>query len=325
MVIFQNMETYLNPLGRFINPHIKNDKRSFFDFLRWKAGYYNDHGMILPPPNEFSYPIELKQAERHRPSVTWIGHSTFLVECEGLTLLTDPIFEEYCAPVRLQALKRRSELPLAITDLPKLDVVLISHNHYDHLDEKTVQTLFRQQPQILWIVPKGLVKWFYRRGITRCIELGWWESMPLQACQVTAVPTQHFSGRSLWDKNKTHWNGYVVEKDGKKLYFVGDTGYNSHDFKQIGFRFGTMDLSLIPIGSYIPERFMSPVHSSPLDAVQIHLDVRSRLSIGMHWNTFCLSDEPMGRPPYDLYLAMKEKNLPFDTFVPIDIGAKVNW
>jgi N-acyl-phosphatidylethanolamine-hydrolysing phospholipase D len=129
----------------------------------------------------------------------------------------------------------------------------------------------------------------------------------------------------LWDKNKTHWNGYVVEVGLKKFYFVGDTGYNPFDFKEIGSRWNGIDLSLIPIGVYIPKRFMSPIHVNPLEAVQIHQDVKSSLSIGMHWKTFCLSEESFERPPYDLYLAMKEKGLPFSSFLPLDVGCYFNW
>ena len=139
------------------------------------------------------------------------------------------------------------------------------------------------------------------------------------------MPTQHFSGRNLFDRNRSLWNGYVVVQGDKKFYFVGDTGYNPYDFKEIGRRFAPIDLSLIPIGTYVPIEFMSPVHSSPYDGVEIHCDVGSRLSLGMHWNTFCLSEEPFNRPPYDLYLAMKKKNLSCDTFLPVNIGVRVNW
>ncbi len=325
MVILHSMDDVLKKGGRYLNPHLTDDKRSLWEFIRWKTGSYRADGIPEAPPKDFTYPHTLLPFDRTLPSAVWIGHSTYLVECNGLTLLTDPVFDNYCSPIPFEGLRRRSELPFQVHTLPKIDIVLLSHNHYDHLDEKAVLALAARQPNILWILPKGLSSWFHRRGITRCMELGWWESMPLSACSITAVPTQHFSGRTLWDKNKTHWNGYVVEVGDKKLYFVGDTGYNDHDFKQIGFRFSPIDLSLIPIGTYIPKQFMSTVHSSPYDGVQIHQDVGSRFSLGMHWNTFCLSDEPFDRPPYDLYLAMKEKNLPFDTFVPISIGTWVNW
>ena len=311
--------------GRYVNPHLPNDKKNFWDFLRWKAGFYPSTDHLQSPPPQFSYPILPNPIDPAKPSATWIGHSTYLVEWDGVNFLTDPIFNQYCSPVPIKALKRKSKPAHDFHDLPTIDIVLISHNHYDHLDEKSVRRLVEIHPQILWLVPRGVSKWFHRRGITRTLELGWWDSLSLESCKVSAVPAQHFSGRSLWDKNKTHWNGYVVERGDKKFYFVGDTGYNHQDFKQIGFRFGAMDLSLIPIGSYAPLQFMAPVHCSPEEGVRIHQDVRSKLSLGMHWNTFGLSDEPQDRPPYDLYLAMKEKNLPFDTFIPIDIGVQVNW
>jgi N-acyl-phosphatidylethanolamine-hydrolysing phospholipase D len=218
-----------------------------------------------------------------------------------------------------------SEPPISLADLPPIDLVLVSHNHYDHLDAGTVAQLYRFHPQIQWIVPEGLSPWFKKRGIHSVIELAWWQEREESKYKVSAVPAQHFSGRSLWDQNKTHWNGYVLEAGGKRLYFTGDTGYNSKDFKEIGNRFNFMDLSLIPIGTYIPKKFMQTVHINPYEAVQIHEDVKSKLSLGMHWNTFCLSDEPLDQPPFDLYLAMKEKNLAFETFLPIDIGTYVNF
>jgi N-acyl-phosphatidylethanolamine-hydrolysing phospholipase D len=227
----------------------------------------------------------------------------------------------------MSLLKRRNPTPFPIQALPPLKAVLISHNHYDHLDRKAILQIADEQPGILWIIPKNLTPWFHSRGIPSSIELDWWESIETDQHRITAVPAQHFSGRTLWDKNKTLWNGYIVEhlKTGKKFYFVGDTGYNPVDFKQIGRAFSPISLSLIPIGTYEPRAFMSPVHISPYDAVQIHSDIGSAFSVGMHWNTFCLSQEPFNRPPYDLYLAMKEKMLSYDTFLPINIGAYVNW
>jgi N-acyl-phosphatidylethanolamine-hydrolysing phospholipase D len=244
---------------------------------------------------------------------------------EGATLLTDPVWDSYCSPFPIPKLKRKIPPPIPLADLPPIDFVLISHNHYDHLDAKTVRHLKAFHPQTEWIVPAGLSPWFRRRGIERVSELRWWDRIDFPHLSISATPAQHFSGRTLWDKNKTHWNGYVVESKRKKLYFTGDTGYNRYDFKAIGERWGGFDLSLIPIGTYVPRKFMEPVHIGPFEAVQIHEDVRSRLSLGMHWKTFRLSEEPLDAPPYDLYLAMKEKNLPFSSFLPIDPGTYVNW
>lgn len=310
---------------RFVNPHVEDLRRSFWDVFLWKMGRYDDPSPKLSPPPDFTYPAAPRSWVRGKPSATWIGHSTYLINIEGLTILTDPVWEPYCAPFPIRGLQRHSVPPIALADIPSVDFVLLSHNHYDHLDAKTVRALHSLHPQLEWIVPERLSSWFYRRGIRSVSELPRWEAKQIKNCKVTAVPSQHFSGRTFWDKNKTHWNGYVVETKEKKIYFTGDTGYNTKDFKAIGERFSHMDLSLIPIGTYVPQKFMQPVHINPFEAVQIHQDVKSRLSLGMHWNTFRLSDEPMDRPPFDLYLAMKEKKLPFETFLPVPIGTYLNF
>jgi len=310
---------------RFTNPHTQDLRRTLWHLFLWKIGHYDEKEQRQSMLSDFIYPAQAKPFEKNLPSAVWIGHSTYLLEIDGISILTDPVWDLYCSPIPLRGLKRLSEPPISLADLPRIDIVLLSHNHYDHLDAKTVAALHRFHPQIQWIVPLGLAPWFYRRGIYAVNEMGWWEHLETKNTAITAVPTQHFSGRTLWDQNKTSWNGYVLECQGKKLYFTGDTGYNPNDFKTIGDHWSHMDLSLIPIGTYVPEKFMQPVHISPKEAVQIHEEVKSRFSLGMHWNTFRLSDEPINRPPFDLYLAMKEKNLPLDTFLPIDIGTYVNW
>jgi N-acyl-phosphatidylethanolamine-hydrolysing phospholipase D len=311
--------------GRFVNPHVGALRKSTLDFLLWRLGYYDEPALTLSPPADFIYPGLAKPFKSQEPSAVWIGHSTYLIEVGGLTILTDPVWDEYCSPVPIPALRRLNQPPIQLADLPPIDIVLISHNHYDHLDAKTVTWLNKFHPQIQWIVPSRLAPWFFRKNIYNVKELAWWKSFTMQNAKVTAVPAQHFSGRSLLDTNKTHWCGYVLETGGKRIYFVGDTGYNNKDFKEIGRRFSHMDLSLIPIGTYSPQKFMQPVHINPQEAVQIHEDVKSTLSLGMHWNTFCLSDEPKDRPPFDLYLAMKTKKFSFDTFLPIEIGSYINF
>lgn len=310
---------------RFVNPHIKDLRRTILDVILWKTRFYDDPHSKLSPPLSFSYPASAKKIKKGKPTAIWIGHSTYLLEIGDLTVLTDPVWDHYCSPIPLKALKRYSDPPIALPDLPRVDVVLISHNHYDHLDAKTVSILNRFHPQIEWVVPDRLSPWFLKRGIYNVKELTWWQSTQSHKCKITAVPAQHFSGRTFWDQNKTHWNGYVLECASKRIYFTGDTGYNEIDFKEIGKQFQSMDLSLIPIGTYVPKKFMQTVHISPEEAVQIHQDVGSKFSLGMHWNTFKLSDEPQDRPPYDLYLAMREKKIPYDKFLPIEIGVQVNF
>jgi N-acyl-phosphatidylethanolamine-hydrolysing phospholipase D len=312
---------------RFSNPHVKDLKRNLWNFLLWKFGRYDAPTLKAPPPADFQYPAQASSFDRNLPSALWVGHSTYLIEVNGLFILTDPVWGQYCSPVPLHTLRRQTEPPITLADLPPIDIVLISHNHYDHLDAKTIHALHRFHPQIEWIVPEALSPWFKRRGIEGVVELERWKTHSCKKCAITAVPAQHFSGRGLWDKNKTHWNGYVVETFDpvKRLYFTGDTGYNGEDFKAIGRHWSHMDLSLIPIGTYIPEKFMRPVHICPEEAVRIHTEVKSLLSLGMHWKTFHLSDEPIDSPPYDLYLSMKERGIPFEKFLPIDIGTYVNW
>lgn len=310
---------------KFTNPHIQNVRRSLWDAILWQAGFYDDLRATLVPPSDFVYPATPKPFQKNHPAAVWIGHSTYLVEVDGLTILTDPVWDDYCSPIPIKSLRRQSEPPIPLADLPPIDIVLLSHNHYDHLNAKTISILHRSHPQILWVVPERLSSWFRRRRIHNVVELPRWKSHTHKNSKITAVPAQHFSGRTLWDQNKTHWNGYVVETPTRRFYFVGDTGYNSKDFKAIGEHFGSFDLSLIPIGTYIPKEFMRTVHIGPHEAVQIHQDVRSRFSLGMHWNTFNLSDEPINRPPYDLFLAMEEKKLPLESFLPIDIGVHVNF
>ena len=312
---------------RFPNPHLENDRRHPLDFIRWRLGMFDDPHPLFPLPKTFSYPGLPKRWDAKKPSALWIGHSTYLIQSDSSAFLTDPVWSNYCSPVPIPVLKRKNPPPIPIPALPRLSAVLISHNHYDHLDLPSVRQIQKHIRPPLWIVAEGIKPWFDRKKIGPCVELSWWKSLDLADCTITAVPAQHFSGRTLWDHNQTHWNGYVItlKSDGRKIYFCGDTGYNPADFKAIGKRFGHMDLSLLPIGAYIPRKFMSPVHCSPSDAVAIHQDVNSKLSLGMHWATFTLSEEPLERPPFDLYLAMKEKNLDFDAFLPIRPGERVNW
>jgi len=313
--------------GRFVNPHIKDIKRNLWDAVLWRLGFYREKHPRLAPPRGFFYPANpMSLADPLRPSALWVGHSTFIIQVNGLTFLTDPVFSSYCSPIHFQVFRRQQDLAITIDDLPAIDCVLISHNHYDHLDENSVMQLHRRNSDIIWIVPQRVSNWFKKRGIHTVQELDWNQSHRVNLhCKITAVPAQHFSGRHLWDKNRTLWCGYIVECQDKKFYFVGDTGYNPIDFKEIGKKWPGVDLSLIPIGVYVPQKFMQPVHVNPHEAVKIHCDVGSRLSLGMHWKTFCLSEEPTDLPPYDLYLAMKEQGLAYETFLPIEPGQSINW
>jgi N-acyl-phosphatidylethanolamine-hydrolysing phospholipase D len=321
---------------KFKNPYIGNIRRNIWHFFKWQLGHYQDLIPISPPPIDFTYPIPNTLVDEKSPKVVWINHCTFLIEIEGVRFLTDPIWSKRCSPFAFFGPKRRHDPAIEIAKLPKIDVVLISHNHYDHLDAHSVKALHKKFPEIQWIVPKGLTQWFKKRGITNVVELQWWEESKIKSSNenlsfyVSATPAQHHSGRGFFDADKSLWVGFVVralKEDGevKSFYFVGDTAYNTYDFKKIGEIFPKIDLCLCPIGTYKPGRFMRTVHSSPDDAVKIHQDVNAKLSIGMHWKTFKLSEEGLTRPPYDLFLAMKKYNLNLDQFLPLEPGFEINW
>lgn len=312
---------------RFINPNVGSLKRGFSHFLLWQLGYYDEKN-LNGPPKDFRYPVSLEKVDFNRPKVMWISHSSFLIETQSFSILTDPVFSERCSPFSFFGPKRKKALSVNLDEIKNLRYVLISHNHYDHLDEDSVNRLNRRFSECIWIVPVGVKSWFTKRHIKNVYEFSWGDSSLFEdEVKITAVPSQHFSGRGLFDRNKTLWNGYVVELKNpeKKIYFVGDTGYNSIDFKKIGQIWKKIDLSLIPIGSYLPKKFMQAVHIDPQEAVLIHQEVNSQLSIGMHWDTFRLSDEPMEQPPYDLFLAVKEKKLDLRSFIVTKPGEYVNF
>ncbi len=262
---------------------------------------------------------QLSLFEGGADALTWIGHASFLVQWGGKRVLTDPVFGDRASPLGFAGPQRLTPLPLRIEELPAPDLALISHNHYDHLDESSVRQLAQRFPQLQFVVPLGLKAWFARRGIDRVIELDWWQSAEIAGLRVHAVPAQHFSGRGVHDRNRTLWCGYIVESQGRKLYFAGDTGYSA-DFADIGHRFAPVDLALLPIGAYAPRWFMQAMHIEPLEAVKIHQDIGSRQSVAMHWGTFRLTEEPLDEPPQRLRSALAEAGIAESDFWVLEHG-----
>jgi N-acyl-phosphatidylethanolamine-hydrolysing phospholipase D len=268
-----------------------------------------------PCPLTANDPAALR-ANRARPTLTWIGHSTFLIQLEGLNLITDPIFTKRASPVYFAGPKRITPVGLAVEDLPPLDIVLISHNHHDHLNEHSVRAILARQPENppLFVVPAGMGGWFRRRGFPRVAELDWWQSVETGSgkpggLKIHAVPVQHWSQRTAFWVNHSRWLGFVIEGRGGKLFFPGDTGY-SKDFADIRERMGPMTAALLPIGAYEPEWFMKPMHTNPEEAVRIHQDLGAKLSVAMHWGTFALTDEPFDEPPSRFRQAMQGQGIP---------------
>jgi N-acyl-phosphatidylethanolamine-hydrolysing phospholipase D len=296
-------------------PH---DRHGFGAALKWLREFRRMPGQAVELPRQRNDPAWLR-ANRAQDSLTWIGHSSFLLQLGGLNLLTDPHFSGRASPLSFAGPERLSPPGLALEELPPVDLVLISHNHYDHLDESSVRAIAHRHPQARFLVPRGMAAWLRRRGIGGVTELDLWGSARHGDARIDAVPVQHFSGRGLHDRDASLWCGFVLEHGGCRVFFAGDTGY-SRDFADIARRFPPMDLCLLPIGAYAPRWFMGPMHVDPTEAVRIHQDLRSRLSVAMHWGTFRLTAEPVDEPPRLLAQALEAVGIAPERFLVLRHG-----
>ncbi|MFH0134580.1 MBL fold metallo-hydrolase [Variovorax sp. VaC1] len=302
--------------------------------------------------------LQANTGAQTRPAATFIGHATVLIQVPtatgGLNVLTDPVFGERASPVSFAGPKRFQPPGVALKDLPRIDVVLISHNHYDHLDEGSVRALNAQAGGLpLFVVPLGIAPWLAERGISNAVELDWWDSITLPAApspqaaqvrvqrngagiatdtpdavQVFLTPAQHWSARGLGDRMKTLWGGFALLSPKMHVFFSGDTGY-SKDFADIQARLaprqgpaqgGGFDLALLPVGAYEPRWFMKDQHVNPEESVRIHRDLQAKRSLGVHWATFSLTDEALDQPPKDLAIARKAQGVADDAFFTLAIG-----
>jgi N-acyl-phosphatidylethanolamine-hydrolysing phospholipase D len=256
--------------------------------------------------------------------LTWIGHATFLVQLDGVNLLTDPIWSERTSPVSFAGPRRLVPPGLRFEDLPPIHAVLISHDHYDHLDLGTVRRLARAH-RPTFFVPLGLRPWFEALGIRRVVELDWWQSAPIGALTITAVPAQHSSGRSLLlaDQNERLWASWVVAGPDHRLFFGGDTGYHA-GLAEIGRRLGPFHLAALPIGGYSDFRHHHPNHLSPEETVLAFEDLNAALLVPMHWGTFELNREPFSEPP-DRLMAEALRHGLEEHVAPLSPGQTIRW
>lgn len=329
--------------GGFQNNYDSFRGKRWHELLRWRYQAWR-HGHPQPAlgpipqiaPDLGFIHANAQAAAAMQPAFTWVGHITVLAQLSGLNILTDPVFSQRASPLQWAGPKRHTAPGLSLQQLPHIDVVLISHNHYDHLDDPTVRALNKQAGgPPLFIVPLGIKPWMARRGIRRVVELDWWDEHAINPrhahdlrIPVTLVPARHWSARSATDAMQTLWGGFVLRAPDCHLMFAGDTGY-SKDFADIRRHFATaqspeqgggFDLSILPIGAYEPRWFMADQHVNPEEAVQIHLDLGSKRSLGVHWGAFQLTDEALDQPPRDLALARHARGISEAQFFTLAIG-----
>jgi len=260
---------------------------------------------------------------RGAATVTWVGHATLLVQLDGVNILTDPNWSKRASPVSFAGPKRVAPPGLKFENLPPIHVVVISHDHYDHLDVATVKRLAAEhRPKFL--APLRFKQWFADIGITDVDELDWWDHRVVRGLTFTCVPAQHFSGRSLWDRNRRLWSGWVVAGRAKRLYFAGDTAYFD-GFKEIGARLGPFDLAAIPIGAYTPAVIMRASHTTPEEALRAFADVRGQRFVPIHWGTFDLAEEPLEEPPQRLVAEARRLRLDLGRIWVLQHGQTRLW
>ncbi len=309
----------------FVNLDGPTGGKPFSEFARWQYERTRD-GLPRPPAEQVAgyagFPVQrpdlalLHENRRGaRVTATWIGHATLFMQLGGRNLLVDPVFSDRVSPVSFAGPRRRVPLPARLDELPTADVVLISHNHYDHLDEPTVRAL-QAQPggPPLFVAPLGVDLWLRSVGATRVERLDWWDTLRVDDLEIVLTPAQHWSSRSPWDRNATLWGGFAVRTPGFTFWYSGDTGY-APIFTEIGRRLGAIDLAAIPVGAYEPRWFMKDQHVNPDEAVRIFREVGARAAIGVHWGTFELTDEPLDAPIGALAAALDAQGIARDRFV----------
>ncbi len=310
--------------GRFYNIYPElHARHGFWQFVQWRWRRQDpvtgqDLSKLFPiSPTD----LDFLRTNTSQVSWTWIGHATGLLQIAGINILTDPQFSQRASPVQWAGPKRYVQPAIPLTELPEIQLVVISHDHYDSLDLQSIRGLYNRPGgrRTLFLVPMALKAWFLEQGIENVVELDWWQSHQYAGLEISAVPAQHWSKRSFWGRNSTLWAGWVIRHNDFRFYFAGDSGYAPH-FRAIGQRLGPFDLAAIPIGAYAPRWFMKPFHINPSEAVQAHLDLASRLSVAIHWGTFPLTDEPLTEPPELLYRALDAAKIERDRFRVLQHG-----
>ncbi|POZ61700.1 MBL fold metallo-hydrolase [Chromobacterium alticapitis] len=263
-------------------------------------------------------------ANRERPSYTWIGHASGLIQLAGMNLLLDPVWSPRASPLQWAGPKRLLPPAMSLHELPRIDVVMVTHNHYDHLDFHTLRRLAAQEGgSPLFVAPLGVGRTLLRAGAPagRIVELDWWQRHRYGEIELTLTPAQHWSKRwALGDRNRALWGGFAAKGGGAQLWYPGDTGYHPELFARIAEHLGQVDLALLPIGAYQPRWFLAAQHIDPAEAVEIFRILRPRRALAVHWGTFVLTDEPLHQPPLDLAEALHRQGMDPAAFTVPAIG-----
>ena len=291
-----------------------DSERSFGDFLKWRLTRKEPKAVQIETSDQWK-----QLGEQSKNYAVWIGHSTYLLNNGDLTIVTDPVFSKRASPFSWAGPKRLIAPAISLEELPDIDVITVSHNHYDHLDIASLKTLYKLNPKALFLVSKGDMDLLVRSGIKNVTEFLWWENIEVKNTMFTFTPNQHWSARGFRDRNKSLWGGWFMQSSNHTIYHAGDTGY-SDDFKETRSRLGSPDFAMIPIGGYNPPWFMNYHHVNPSESIQIALDLGVSKSFGMHWGTFRLTDEDILEPAQLIDQELKKLNLADDFFRTVKPG-----
>jgi L-ascorbate metabolism protein UlaG (beta-lactamase superfamily) len=276
--------------GSFFNPWCRDCRKGSFDYLKWRLSWnvYREE-----KKKEVRFNVErpdfIKLDKESGDYMVWLGHSTVLMRVGNKTIITDPVFWDVNFFI-----KRKTPFPIEPEKLPPIDYVFVSHGHYDHLNTKTIKFL-KERFDPIFITGPGYEDYFTSIGTSKHIVLDWWESYVVEAMKITSLPVHHWSKRGLFDTNRMLWCSFLIEREGVKYYWVGDSGYYG-GYREIGEKFGPIDVLFVPLGGYEPRWFMRTYHVNPEEAVEIAKDVRAKTFIPIHWGTFDLTDEPLWLP-----------------------------
>ena len=297
----------------FFNPGPSRPARGPLQVLRWR--WQGERAAWPTGTSDSPFTAPPTVVDPGHAAITFINHATFLIRLPDAVVLTDPIFSERCSPLSWVGPRRARSPGVALVDLPRIDVVLLSHNHYDHMDLPTLRTLqARHEPA--FVTTLGNARTLAKLGIT-ATELDWWQSITEKTLRITATPACHFSARTPFDRNRALWGGFMLTCGAGSILFAGDSGAGDH-WRDIRQRLGAPSVALLPIGAYEPRWFMAPVHMNPPEAVDAHLALDARHAIGMHFGTFQLTDEPIDAPLHALAAACREAGV--STFTTLGFG-----